>query len=290
MIPFNYGYVPDFRKKSFIKDSYMRLFGYPYPPRKNEIRKIIQYLELKKKDKILDIGCGDGVWYLELLKQGFDITGIDVSDKDLEKLKHRAKIMGLSTKVKNEDAQKMSFENNYFDKILSACTIEHIPDDDAVFKKAYQILKNKGRFVISIPLNVNSLYTKIIIRLPRFIKRIFFVKGVVNSVTGKDFIDFHSRKYSHFHNYNEKEIIARLKRIGFKIRKVDYNCKFFGSTIYSMYHSLKIFERNKSSETDYKFKNEFLFALVSPIFYLFFLLDDLLFLKKGQIIVISMEK
>ena len=65
---FNFGYVPDYRNKSLLKDAYMSIFGYPYPPRRNEARKVFNLLKLRKSDKILDIGCGDGVWYLELLR------------------------------------------------------------------------------------------------------------------------------------------------------------------------------------------------------------------------------
>ncbi len=287
---FSFGYVPDYRKKSLLKDIYLKIFGYPYPPRRNEARKLFKLLKPKKSDKILDIGSGDGIWYLGLLRKGFDITGIDISKHDISKLKARAEKLNLIPKIVKMDAQNMRFKDESFDKIYSISTIEHIPDDNAVYKGAYRILRKGGKFVISIPLHKASLYSKIIVVLPKFIKNALFVEGIANSKNEEGVIAFHSKKYSHFHNYREDEIIKRLKKIGFKIEKIGYNCKFFGSLIFSMYHSLKIFEREKGMETGYKFKNATLFALVAPVFYLFFLIDDLLFWEKGLIIIISMGK
>ena len=287
---FGFGYVPDYRNKSFLKDAYMSIFGYPYPPRRNEARKVFSLLKLRKSDKILDIGCGDGVWYLELLRRGYSITGIDVSGHDLSKLKERAKKFRVNPEVMKQDAQKMRFKPESFDKVFSICTIEHIPDDNKVFNGIYKLLKNGGKCVVSIPLYRTSLYSRLIVKLPRPLKRLFFVDGVVNSGNEDDLIAFHSKKYSHYHNYNEREIIRRLEKIGFKINKIDYNCRFFGSVIYSMYHSLRIFERKKGMDTGYRFKNEALFALIAPFFYALFLLDDLFFWKKGQILIISMVK
>ena len=46
--------------------------------------------EAKKVDEeVLEIGCGTGWVYLELLKEGIDIYGIDSSYKMLEKLRER---------------------------------------------------------------------------------------------------------------------------------------------------------------------------------------------------------
>jgi len=56
----------------------------------------------KAKGKVLEIACGTGRIYLELLKGGIDIYGIDISKNMLEVLKKKARKLGLKSKVKKE--------------------------------------------------------------------------------------------------------------------------------------------------------------------------------------------
>jgi ubiquinone/menaquinone biosynthesis C-methylase UbiE len=51
---------------------------------------------LKINGKVLEVGCGTGRIYLELLKKGVDIYGIDISKKDVKKIKRKLdKIKGI---------------------------------------------------------------------------------------------------------------------------------------------------------------------------------------------------
>ena len=61
------------------------------------------YLKEAKKvrGKVLEVGCGTGRVYLELLKNGVDVYGIDISGEMLRVLKKKAREMGIKPKVKN---------------------------------------------------------------------------------------------------------------------------------------------------------------------------------------------
>lgn len=48
-----------------------------------EIDFIEQELKLTKDMEILDVGCGTDRYFLELLKRGYNVTGINISDKTL---------------------------------------------------------------------------------------------------------------------------------------------------------------------------------------------------------------
>ncbi|MDH5806946.1 MAG: class I SAM-dependent methyltransferase [Candidatus Methanomethylicaceae archaeon] len=67
----------------------------------------------KAQGKVLEIGCGTGRIYLELLKDGIDIYGIDISKKMLEELKKKAKIMGLTPKVRLGDMRNFRFREKF---------------------------------------------------------------------------------------------------------------------------------------------------------------------------------
>src|SRR3989344_2252340 len=286
----SFGYIPDYKGKSLLKEIYLRIFGYPYPPRRNEASIIFKFLNPKKNEKILDIGCGDGVWYNELRKRSFNVTGIDISEHDLDILNRRAKEMNLESDILKADAQKMPFKNESFDKAYSICTFEHIRDDEKVFKEAYRVLKPNGTLIISIPLDTTPLFTKIILKLPKSIKKLLFNEMVINAKNKEEYLTNFNSKYSHYRNYTLRDIREKLKNTNFNLEKISYNCRFFGSFIWSLYHTLKIFERNKSPDTNYKFKSEILYALVAPFFYLLFLVDRLFVWKKGSIIILKLRK
>ena len=181
-----FGYIPDYKGKSWIKDAYLKIFGYPYPPRRNEEALVLKFLNPQKKEKILDIGCGDGVWYLWLRKKGIEVIGIDLSEHDLNKLRERAEKLNLTPNALKADAQKMSFENGAFDKIYSISTFEHIQNDEKVFMEAQRVLKPNGLLVISIPLKEVPLLTKIALKLPKFIKKLVYNKFVRNAENEED--------------------------------------------------------------------------------------------------------
>lgn len=54
---------------------------------------------LKPSTKILDIGCGTGAETLELLRSGFHVTAVDISERMLGNLKKKAIQAGLSDKL-----------------------------------------------------------------------------------------------------------------------------------------------------------------------------------------------
>ncbi len=63
----------------------------------------------KAKGKVLEIACGTGRIYLELLKDGVDAYGIDISKNMLEVLKKKARNLGLKPKVKKADTRNFKF-------------------------------------------------------------------------------------------------------------------------------------------------------------------------------------
>ncbi|MFH1575613.1 MAG: methyltransferase domain-containing protein [Candidatus Nealsonbacteria bacterium] len=285
-----FGYIPDYKRISPLKDIYLKIFGYPYPPRKNEAALVFKFLDPQKNEKILDIGCGDGVWYLELKKRKTEVIGIDLSDYDLNKLKERAMVLNLNHEVINADAQKMPFEEKVFDKIYSISTFEHIEDDKKVFEEANRVLKPRGLLVISVPMKEVPFLTKLAVKLPKPIKKLFYNKLVMDAKNEDDYLNNFNQYYSQYRNYTIDDIKERLQNYGFEMEKKSYNCRFFGSAIWSAYHTLKIFERHKSPTTNYKFGNEAAFALVAPLFYLLFLIDRLLFWTEGRVTVLKLRK
>lgn len=107
----------------------------------------------KKKNKylkILDVGCGDGVMIFDLqnsklLKDKYDITGIDISKTNIAIAKTRIKNSNLLV----ADACKLPFKNQSFDFVYSWMVIEHLSKPQKILTEIRRVMKLKSRCYIS---------------------------------------------------------------------------------------------------------------------------------------------
>lgn len=94
------------------------------------------------KGTILDVACGDGRNTLYLLQNGFDVTGIDFSNKALERLNTFANRVGYEVKTKQVDLSISNSLNELknFDNII----INHYRASKEVLREISKHLKNGG--------------------------------------------------------------------------------------------------------------------------------------------------
>ncbi|HEW93607.1 hypothetical protein DRN87_05015 [Candidatus Geothermarchaeota archaeon] len=108
--------------------------------------------EAKKIDgKLLEIGCGTGRVYLELLKEGIDIYRIDSSYKMLEKLREKARKPNLIPKVYQADMRNFKLEQSFkliitFRMFLHNLTIE---DQLSALKCCKEHLTRNGKLILN---------------------------------------------------------------------------------------------------------------------------------------------
>ncbi len=81
------------------------------------IEKEINY---DKLIKIIDIGCGTGRHSIELAKRGYKVTGIDLSESQLERATAKAKAQNLRIDFQKHDARDLPFKNE-FDLAIMLC-------------------------------------------------------------------------------------------------------------------------------------------------------------------------
>ena len=104
---------------------------------------------LKPNSKILDVGCGAGIPVDEyLVSKGHEITGVDISDKQIE----LAKINVPQAKYFMKDMSEINFEENSFEAVVSFYAIFHIPKEEHLdlFKKIHKYLKKDGIFLATL--------------------------------------------------------------------------------------------------------------------------------------------
>ncbi|MCL5092038.1 MAG: class I SAM-dependent methyltransferase [Candidatus Marsarchaeota archaeon] len=95
--------------------------------------------------KVLDIGCGPGLYANILHRRGAEVHGIDISEKEIEIAKQHYK--GIDFRVASAPA--LPYANGYFDLVLIALAFTHFDDMDKALEEACRVLKTGGRLVIS---------------------------------------------------------------------------------------------------------------------------------------------
>jgi SAM-dependent methyltransferase len=116
----------------------------------HEVDHIVVALDLKPGERILDVGCGTGRHSLELARRGFDVHGIDISERFIEIARGVADPLATFERV---DARTMEFESN-FDAVICLCQgafgmMTADGEDDAVVAGMAGALQPGGRVALS---------------------------------------------------------------------------------------------------------------------------------------------
>lgn len=116
-------------------------------------RKVLKLANIKKNERILDVGMGTGTLIVKALKKnpGLDITGLDPDAKALGIAKNKLKKAGKKAKIVKAYAQEMPFSNNHFDAVLSTLVFHHLTTEikQQAIKEIYRVLKSGGRFLLA---------------------------------------------------------------------------------------------------------------------------------------------
>jgi len=102
--------------------------------------------QYRRGGRLLDVGAGFGFFLVEMKKRGWDITGVEISQKAMDYAKD---ILGLT--FHPGPLEKMNFPNNYFDVVTGFYVIEHLPNPIVFLKECHRILKPGGLLLLRYP-------------------------------------------------------------------------------------------------------------------------------------------
>jgi ubiquinone/menaquinone biosynthesis C-methylase UbiE len=107
--------------------------------------------------KVLEYGCGLGSYSFFLAKKGATVTGIDISNVEIEQAQKRARSEHLEkTNFCVMDAEALGFDNNTFDLVCGTGILHHL-DLNKAFPEISRTLKPDGAAIFIEPLGYNAI-------------------------------------------------------------------------------------------------------------------------------------
>jgi SAM-dependent methyltransferase len=149
--------------------------------------------------RILDLGCGNGVFTKWLQEKAPFVAGVD---HNADQLRHaHLSFPGMITVAASADI--LPFANESFDVVIASDVVEHVDDDQAAIWEALRVLKPGGRLLVSVP-NRGPL---------QFLDGDNLVNGMVSLISrlripkrGTSRCYFHDHVYDHHRHYSLRDL------------------------------------------------------------------------------------
>jgi len=112
------------------------------------------WLDINKKGRLLDVGCGNGLFPAYMKEFGWAVYGIDPDSRAADFARNH---FGIEVTVGN--LRKGMFPENSFDAVTMNHVIEHVHDPVETIEEAWRVLKKDGCLVMTTP-NAGSISRK----------------------------------------------------------------------------------------------------------------------------------
>lgn len=226
-------YNPGYSK---LEKAYIAIFGMPVVGLRIRARNVFALIPKERQyGRILDAGCGPGVFSFELARcfPAARITGVDIREENIEACRHMAEKIG-SRNLKFIAGSIEDLESDEpFDLIVCVDILEHIADDAGALKSLYQAAAPGGILVLHVP----ALYR----RYPIWKKALNF------------HVESHVRR-----GYEPFEIQDKIRDAGFMIRDSGFTYGFWETLVNNLSYMI----------THARMENKLLYSVAFPALYM----------------------
>lgn len=111
------------------------------------LNKVIK--EVGSPNRLLDAGCGDGVYDFYLKSMANEIASFDLNTGDI----------GIAKRLNPEEnllycagvIESVPFKSNAFDCLICVEILEHLEDDEAAIRELCRVLSEGGKLIVTVP-------------------------------------------------------------------------------------------------------------------------------------------
>ncbi len=191
---------------------------------------------------LLDVACGEGTYAVGMAKLGYQVTGIDQSQRMINLAKTRAQEEGVDVNFLVEDMRAIPYEGEFdlvtcfFDSLNYLLTIR---DLHQAFKGAFRALAPGGFYIF----DMNTIYGLAV----DWMREETYIQN-----EAKDFIEIHRQSYDYENQIASMDITIFVQKgdlweridethqeRGYPIADIQFLLNETGFVIHGMYGSLK---------------------------------------------------
>lgn len=129
MITYEYERIADIKRLNFITDSLQK--------------------EIPAGGRVLDVGCGNGVISRHLGQFGYEVLGIDISEKTIEMARSRNRLPNV--RFEAISAEQLTAQGLQYDAVICSEVLEHLDQPGLLLNTIYQSLKDTGLLIVTVP-------------------------------------------------------------------------------------------------------------------------------------------
>jgi SAM-dependent methyltransferase len=113
---------------------------------------IVEHTALPSRAKLLDLGCGPGLYTQRFAKRGFDVTGVDFSRRSINYAQEQAAKEGLSINYIYQNYLTLAFDGTFDLATMIYCDFGVLSDEEAkdLLKRVYTALNPGGLFLLDV--------------------------------------------------------------------------------------------------------------------------------------------
>lgn len=163
-----------------------------------------QILPLIDGDKILDYGCGWGIFTKAVSRvHKREVLGIDT---DKESLKVAKDLIGESGNLKFRSQNLSQIKSESFDTVISCQVLEHTWNPGKYLSECNRVLKKGGKLIISIPNEMNIVF---------FISQLLISQKRINKIFSKKY----EKEHDHIQSWTFYNFCRLINSLGFKYKR-----------------------------------------------------------------------
>jgi ubiquinone/menaquinone biosynthesis C-methylase UbiE len=122
------------------------------------IHSFAQFTRYRDK-RVLEVGFGAGTDFIQWLRAGARVSGIDLTEEALANVRHRIEVYGLPQpeSLRVADAENLPFPSNTFDLGYSWGVLHHTPDTPKALAELVRVVRPGGEIKVML-YNRHGLY------------------------------------------------------------------------------------------------------------------------------------